>query len=84
METTKETIVRDWYIATYPHDKLAQTLNPNITFKDVFERLDRGQCVYELFGVADSLIRENIFSELAIVMGVNYDYIYEQWLLFED
>lgn len=81
MRTTKDTNIRDWYIATYPHDKLANEINPEITFNDVFERLDSRKCVYELFGVADSLIRENIFSELAIVMGVDYDYIYDQWLL---
>lgn len=83
MKTTKDTKVREWYIATYPQDKLAQSLSPTITFDDVFNTLDGRKDVYKLFGVDDSLIREHIFAELAKVMEVGYDYIYDQWLQCE-
>lgn len=84
MKTTAKTNVRDWYVETYPHDTLAQSIAENITFEDVFETLDRRKDVYRLLGITDSMIRENVFSELATIMEVDYDYIYEQWLLCED
>jgi hypothetical protein len=36
--------------------------------------------VYEALGVCDSLVRERVFGELAKIMNVDYDCIYEQWL----
>lgn len=84
MRTTEQTKIRDWYIETYPHDELARSISESVTFEDVFETLDRRKDVYQLLGVTDSMIRENIFSELATIMEVNYDYIYDQWLMCSD
>lgn len=84
MKTTKQTKVRDWYIETYPHDELARSISDSVTFEDVFNTLDRRKDVYELFGVADSMIREKIFAELAVIMDVDYDYIYNQWTICDD
>lgn len=80
VKNTKHTKVREWYVETYPHDELAHSIAENITFEDVSAALDNRKDVYKLFGVVDSCIRENIFSELAVIMEVNYDYIYDQWL----
>ena len=84
MKTTAKTKVRDWYIETYPHDTLAHSITENVTFGDVFETLDRRKDVYKLLGNIDSMMRENVFAELAAIMDVSYDYIYEQWLLCDD
>lgn len=84
MTTTETTNVRDWYIETYPHDELARSISKNITFEDVFNTLDRRKDVYKLLGVGDSAIRENVFAELAKIMKVDYDYIYDQWLLCDE
>lgn len=80
-EEKLNTKVRDWYISTYPQDKLALSISENITFQDVHNTLISGQNVYKLIGVFDSMIRENIFTELATIMNVDYNYIYRQWLL---
>lgn len=84
MKTTAKTKVREWYIETYPHDTLAHSIAENLTFEDVFETLDRRKDVYKALGVGDSRIRENVFAELAAIMEVDYNYIYDQWLLCDD
>lgn len=84
MKTTAKTNVREWHVETYPHDELARSISENIIFEDVFNTLDRRKDVYRLLGVTDSVIRENIFSELATIMEVNYDYIYDQWMMCDD
>jgi hypothetical protein len=71
--------IRDTYMALYPHDELANEIN-NVTFMELFEALDRYEDIYEFIGVYDSIIRENIFSMLAVIMDVEYEYIYDQWM----
>lgn len=77
-------LVKDWYKSEYPSDELGDEINSNITFNDVFEALDNYKDIYKLLGVGDSIVRERVFDELADIMGVDYDYIYGQWLLGED
>ena len=80
MKITKETSIKDWYIRTYPTDELGEEMNEKITFEDLFIILDNGKSVYDSLGVLDSIIRERVFSKLAEIMQVDYDYIYYQWL----
>ena len=63
----------------YSDDELGYELN-DVTFEDVFRTLDNYKSVYKLIGVYDSIVRERIFSMLAVIMDVEYDYIYDQWL----
>ncbi len=73
--------VKEWYLSEYTEDEEGKYLNDNITFYDVFYALDRHKDIYEVLGdSADTLIRERVFQKLAEIMGVNYNYIYEQWL----
>lgn len=77
----EKTSVKDWYIETFPTDELGEGLNADVTFENVFEALDAYQDIYiVLGGNADSVIRERVFTRLAQIMHVDYDYIYEQWL----
>lgn len=71
--------VRDAYMELYSDDELAHKIN-DVTFYDVFKTLDSYGSFYKLIGVYDSLIRERIFSMLAVVMVIDYEYIYDQWL----
>ena len=75
--------IKDWYIKTYPTDSLGKELKDTVTFQDLFEALDNYRDVYAtLFkdGGADSIVRERVFKELSKIMGVEYNYIYDQWL----
>jgi hypothetical protein len=83
MENEK-TLVKDWYIKEYTTDELGQEINEKITFYDIFYALDRYKNIYEVLGVGDSLVRERVFKKLADIMKVEYNYIYEQWLLCDE
>ncbi|MBQ8082245.1 MAG: hypothetical protein IJ240_10175 [Clostridia bacterium] len=78
---TMETSVRDWYTATFPEDDLGPDMNMELTFQGLFDALDSYQDVYKTLGVGDSLVRERCFEELAQIIGTEYSYIYDQWLM---
>jgi len=80
MNTTEKTKIKDWYIKEYPTDELGAEINNDITFYDLFVVLDTYKDVYEALNVFDSIVRERVFSKLAEIMNVDYNYIYEQWL----
>lgn len=79
MENTK---VRDWYMKEFPDDELGQEIKRGITFYDVFEKMDRYKDIYDdILEVRDSVIRERVFGKLADIMGVDYEEVYQQWIL---
>lgn len=80
MNITENTKVKEWYMTEYPDDELGEEMNKDVTFYDLFVVLDTYKSVYDTLNVWDSIIRERVFSKLAEVMNVDYDYIYEQWL----
>lgn len=76
----ENTNIKEYYLKTFPTDELGYELNDNITFSDLFIALDNYKDVYEFLGVDDSIVRERVFGELSVVMNVDYNYIYNQWL----
>jgi hypothetical protein len=80
MNITENTKVKEWYMTEYPDDELGEEMNQDVTFYDLFVVLDTYKSVYDTLNVWDSIIRERVFSKLAEIMNVDYDYIYEQWL----
>ena len=77
----KKNKVKEWYLKEYNTDELGKEINEEITFYDIFYALDRYKDIYEILGVEDSIVRERVFQKLADIMKVEYNYIYEQWLL---
>lgn len=76
-----KTRLRSWYMKAYPTDSCGQYIDKNATFYGLFETLDARKNVYGYIGEADSVIRERLFEKLAEIMNVDYDYIYDQWML---
>jgi hypothetical protein len=75
------TLIKEWYVTNYPTDEVGNTLNDKATFNDLFNALDTYQDVYVVLGGdADSIVRERAFKKLSELLGVDYDYVYEQWL----
>ena len=74
--------VKEWYITEYTTDELGNEINDSITFYDVFYALDRHKDIYDLLGVEDSIVRERVFEKLAKIMGVDYEYIYSQYMSY--
>ena len=75
-----QTKIKEWYMKEYPKDELGIEISSDITFEDLFVALDSYKNIYEALGVTDSIIRERVFSKLATIMEVDYNYIYKQWL----
>lgn len=69
--------IKTWYKSKFTTDELAEEINPTATFEELKNNLPN---VYDYLGVADSIIRERVFSELAERMDVDYDVIYNRWL----
>ena len=72
--------VREWYMQTYTDDELGKEINDNLTFNDVFNVLNTHKDIYKTLGVIDSIIRERVFDKLSVLLGKDYDYIYDLWL----
>jgi hypothetical protein len=75
--------IKEFYNSNFPTDELGNEIDTNATFKGLFHILDTYEDVYKYIGVADSLIRERIFEKLANELGVDYNEIYNQWLMAE-
>ena len=82
-QSNETTLIKQWYTTKYPSDDLGEEIRSNITFEDLFRSMDNYEDVYEFMGIYDSVIRERVFVELAAIMGVDYDYIYQQLLLIK-
>lgn len=73
-----------WYQKEYPTDDFAKEyMNPDITFRDVLDGLNKGKDIYDVIGVGDSGIREEIFTKLSSILDVGYNQIYNKWLHYE-
>lgn len=80
-ESDMNSSIRDWYISQYPDDSAGNYLDTRSTFQDLFDALDTYNDIYDVLGTGDSLVRERVFEKLADIMDVDYDYIYDQWML---
>jgi len=72
--------IKAFYMKEYPKDELGQEIDAAATFNGLFSAMDRYKDVYQYIGVNDSIVRERVFEKLASIAGVEYDYIYKQWL----
>ena len=72
--------IKTWYAQAYPTDNVGLTLDPTVTFADLYHALRVGTCVYAtLGGDTDSIVRERVFAALADFLDVGYDHIYNLW-----
>lgn len=76
----KNDLVKNWYVKAYPTDDLGTRITDTLTFEDIANAMKNGIDFYEIVEVADSIIRERIFSKLSEVYGTTYDYWYDLWL----
>ena len=76
--------IKNWYLKNFPDDEMGEEINEKVTFCDLFIAMDGYKSVYSFIGVNDSIVRERIFEKLSEIMNIDYDYIYQQWLLCHD
>lgn len=72
--------IKEFYLKNYPHDELGNDINESATFEGLLRALIINEDVYEYIGVHDSIIRESIFEELANILEVDYDHVYDLWM----
>ena len=72
--------IKEFYLKNYPTDELGVELNENATFVGLLNELYTGGDVYDYIGVGDSLVRERLFEQLAVLLNKEYDYVYELWM----
>lgn len=72
--------VANWYTKQYPKDPDGGDINKNINFIDVLSALNKGEDIYNIIGISDSIMRERIFEKLSKMTKLPYDTIYEMWL----
>lgn len=76
--------IKATYIHLYPADEMGKDLNEHISFAQLLASIEEGENVYKTLNVEDSIVRERIFTLLAVVAGVQYDDIYTRWLNSEE
>ena len=54
--------------------------DPEVTFREVAERMLGGEDFYEVCSCGESVQRELAFGRLAEVFGTNYEFWYRTWL----
>lgn len=72
--------IREYYIENFPTDELGLEINKEASWLALGAAI-RGGCVYEYIGVHDSVIRERIFEKFSEITGLDYEYIYNEWLI---
>ncbi len=51
-----------------------------VTFREVVDRIERGEDFYDICNCTESQERERVFAELEHRTGKPYDYWYDLWL----
>lgn len=72
--------VREWYTSTFPTDELGADLDGGLSFGDVADALSKGENIYDVLGVEDSIVRERVFGQLAELQDKSYSEIYDAWV----
>ena len=73
--------IKQFYLEKYPKDELGNEINEDITFVQLLDNLYTSDDVYDCIGQGcDSIIRERLFTQLAIELKKPYDHIYYLWL----
>ena len=72
--------VAEWYRKTYPDDELGKQIDKSVTFRNIVDALNFDKDIYDVIGVGDSVVRENIFDQLEEAYGINYDLLYNKWM----
>ena len=81
MNINLDTNVKKFYMKTYPNDTVGAEIKSNLTFRTLLsEFILTPKDIYDILGVCDSAVRENIFEALSKILKCDYDVIYYIWL----
>ena len=80
----KKSKIKDWYLKEYSSDKLGKKLNDDSTFSDLLIAISKGNDVYAVLGVADSVVRERAFAKLSKIENKEGQWAYNTWLSHDE
>ena len=81
LEAGKDENVREWILSNFPEEAaMIGDFSTTITFREVAERMEKGENFYNICDCSESVQREYCFSRLAELFGTNYEYWYRTWL----
>ena len=81
LEAGKDEKVREWILSNFPEEaEMIGDFSPTITFREVAERMQKGEDFYRICDCSESVQREYCFSRLATLFRTNYEYWYRTWL----
>jgi hypothetical protein len=76
--------IKDWYTKEYSSDEMGKELNDDSTFKDLENAIFKGNNVYSVLGVSDSVLRERAFAKLSKINNKEGQWAYNNWLMYSD
>jgi hypothetical protein len=76
--------IKDWYTKEYSSDDMGKELNDDSTFKDLENAIFKGNNVYSVLGVSDSVVRERAFAKLSKMNNKEGQWAYNNWLMYSD
>lgn len=80
VEITPESKIKDIYMKVYEGDEYGKELNPDLTFDALLIKMQHGDDFYKETGVADSIVRENVFELMSKCFKQDYDFFYDMWI----
>lgn len=72
-ENSMKSKINVWYSYHYPNDTEALKNINAVTFGDVLKAIVTKENVYDVIGLADSIVRDSIFSEICNLLGWEYE-----------
>ena len=76
----EELKLKKFYLENHPNDNMGERIDETKTFEDLYDAIKTGGDVYDVIGIADSLIRDRLFKKLAEVKNIPYIDLYNGWL----
>lgn len=61
-------------------DFAVEEMDKSVTCRELIERMNAGENVYDILDAGDSMVREYAFSALSEMTGLDYDVFYYAWL----
>lgn len=55
------------------------SFDENITFEEIWKRMQKGKDFYKICNSCDSLARALVFGEIAMLLGCHYNVVYTLW-----
>ena len=74
-------VVRDWMLREHPEERrFMEDFSETVTFRELVERMEAGENIYDILGSTESTQREICFRQLVELTGKEYNHFYYLWL----